>query len=83
MITLTMSKAPKAKSITSESRKLRERPKMMVVIPKTVTQVNITSPDRFRSGRIASSNPMIAAPTAGALRMRPSPRGPTCRISSA
>ena len=67
MITLTMSEAPSANSITSESRKLRDSPKTIVVIPKMLTHANITIPDRLRSGRYANSNetrPIVVSMTA-------------------
>ena len=55
----------------------------MVATPNTATAANIFQPVPRSMGRVAKVSAIIAAPTAGALRNRPRPIGPTCRMSRA
>ncbi len=81
--TLTMSKAPVAARAMSESGKLRERPNSAVAAPNAPTAQSIIRPACRWIGQRARVKPTMSAPTAGALRSRPSPSGPACRMSRA
>jgi hypothetical protein len=83
MTTLTMSAAPPTASISSDSQKWVDRPKTMVLSPYTATAPSSSGPVRRRMGQRVSSSDMASAPTAGALRSRPRPAGPTCSTSLA
>jgi hypothetical protein len=48
----------------------------MVKIPKNITAVNILIPSFFFKGFFAKKADIINAPTAGAERSNPKPRGP-------
>ena len=83
MTTLTMSDAPMMTSAKSDSIRLRERPNSTVAAPKMATQVNMRRPAWRLVGWKDSQMETVMAPTAGAARSRPRPRGPVCRMSLA
>ena len=81
MMTLIISAAPATASAVSESHMECEKPKTTVATPKMEVAMNIKRPARRRSGKRAITSDMMTAPTAGAARSIPSPRGPWCRMS--
>ncbi len=81
--TLTMSNAPVAARAMSDSGKLRETPNKAVVAPNNPTETIIIRPACRLIGQRARVKPTATAPTAGALRSRPRPSGPVCRMSLA
>ncbi len=81
--TLTMSEAPSTNSASSDSGNQVDRPNTMVATPKIATAANILPPTRVLSGRWVRKKAIEKAPTAGALRRKPRPMGPTCRMSRA
>ena len=81
--TLTMSAAPDTDSATNDSTKLEDAPNATMARPYTPTASSKVRPTRRCSGQRASMTEVSKAPTAGAPRSKPSPQGPTCRISLA
>ena len=59
------------------------KPFTMVAMPNTATAANILAPTCFLIGQWVRKNAIENAPTAGALRKKPRPMGPTCRMSRA
>src|SRR5204862_448263 len=80
MFMLIMSAKPLIASAASERGSDRERPKTIIIAPKTATTVSRAGPARKGSGRRARSRPAERAPTDGAARNMPRPIGPTSRI---
>ena len=82
MKTLTMSAAPLATSTQTDSSMLVETPNTMMHAPKVATARNSARPAWRNGGRQAITALIATAPIAGAARSRPSPEGPTWRMSS-
>ena len=83
MTTLTMSDAPSRNSMASDSHRFRDSPNPTIDSPNTPTLLSRMTPARWVIGRRATMIAVRSAPTAGALRSRPSPAGPTKRMSRA
>ena len=78
-----MSAAPSTNSAASDKGKKVERPNTMVATPKIATAANIFGADMVLDLARVSQAAVTNAPAAGALRRKPSPMGPTCRMSRA
>src|SRR4051812_44050852 len=76
-----MSPAPIVISAASDSHKLVDRPNTTVAAPNSATPPNIQRPTCRVIGWTASSAVVAAAPTAVALRKRPSLVASTCNTS--
>ncbi len=83
MTTLMLSRPPSVASMSSDSKNEVDRPNTMVARPKPVTASRSVMPALRNGGRCASTTAMSSAPTDGAARIRPSPSGPTFRMSVA
>ncbi|MNS81360.1 hypothetical protein D3C72_1150710 [compost metagenome] len=81
--TLTMSAPPDTASAMSETRKLFDSPNTTMHSPNAPTASSSVRPTLRSTGRRVSAIDITSAPTAGALRSRPRPQGPVCRMSLA
>ena len=76
MFMLIMSAKPLTASAPNDSANECERPKTIMLAPKTPTTIRSFRPARPPSGRRVSMIPAASAPTAGALRRMPEPDRP-------
>ncbi len=68
----TASAAPTSMSITKDTAKVFERPKMAVAAPKMTTQISSSGPwRRSCSPRVARALPAMTAPTESAVASQP------------
>ena len=81
--TLMVSAPPETASASIDNQKWPDRPNTTIHTPNSATASISVRPTRRRRGQRVSSADMTRAPTAGALRSRPSPSGPSWRMSRA
>jgi len=79
--TLITSAAPSITREQSENSKDFDIPKNIVPIPNIATAKNIVRPTRLRKGLYERKSDINNAPTAGAERSTPSPKGPIFSMS--
>jgi hypothetical protein len=78
-----MSVAPSMASAKIDSHDIVETPKTTVIAPHRTTAISIITPAWLLIGWPVSQTATMIAPMPGAARNRPSPHGPSSRISRA
>ena len=83
MIMLRPSVTPLMNSANIDSTKVVDKPKTIMLTPKPATQIIRVRPACRLGGRRVAISITPRAPSEGAVRIRPSPTGPTWRMSEA